>query len=227
MQQFVSYTTRVVLVYFFTYLCARALSKKAMAQMTAYEIAGIMILANVAAEPLVDKVTIKSIYGAGVLILLMLLTSRLALMNRLTKVLEHAPTVVIENGKLDMKALKSMGLSLNQLQGLLRQQGYDSVMDIHSAIMEPQGNLSVFPKGKNKPVQLKDLKIAPGTEGITIPLIMDGNILHSNIQHIRRNEEWLLQELRNNGIKDYNTVELAELTPDWKINIIKNNHTFI
>lgn len=221
MQQFFSYTVRIILVYFFTYLCARALSKKAIAQMTAYEIAGIMILANVAAEPLVDKVTIKSIYGSGMLILLMLLTSRLSIVNKFTKVLEHLPTVVIENGKIDMKALRNMGLSLNQLQGLCRQQGYDSVMDIHTAIMEPQGNLSVFPKGENKPVQLKDLKITPDAEGITIPLIMDGSILYNNIHHIKRNEEWILHELKKQGIKDENEVSLAELTPNWKVNIIK------
>lgn len=35
--------------------------------MTAYEVAGIIILANVDAEPLVDKVTVKSIYGTGLL----------------------------------------------------------------------------------------------------------------------------------------------------------------
>ena len=56
-----SYTVRVLLVYFFTYLSTRMMAKKAVAEMTAYEMAGLMVLANVAAEPLVDKVVIKSL----------------------------------------------------------------------------------------------------------------------------------------------------------------------
>ncbi|MEW9094285.1 MAG: YetF domain-containing protein [Clostridiaceae bacterium] len=221
MQQFFIYTFRVVVVYFFTYLCARILTKKAIAQMTAYEIAGIMILANVAAEPLVDKIIIKSVYGSGLLILLMLLTSRLAIINKLTPIFEHLPTIVIENGQLDMKALKYMGLSINQLKGLLRQQGYDNISEIHTAIIEPQGNVSVFPKAENSPVKLKDLNIKSKEEGITIPLIMDGSILHTNIMHIKRNEEWLMHQLKQEGVKDYKEIALAELTPSWKLNIIR------
>lgn len=222
MEYFFVYTVRVILVYIFTYFCTRTLTKKAMAQMTAYEIAGIMILANVAAEPLVDKIVIKSVYGSGLIILLMLVTSRLSIINKLTPILEHTPLIIIKNGKLCTENLKYMGLSLNQLEGLIRQQGYDSMLDIDIAIMEPQGNLSIFPKGENKPVRLKDLNIKPPKKEFTIPIIMDGDIIYSNIKHINRNEEWLIKELKRQGIKSYKEeIALAELTFQGKLNIIK------
>lgn len=217
-----AYSVRVFLVYSFTYLSTRILTKKAIAEMTAYEMAGVMVLANVAAEPLVDKVVIKSVYGSGLLVVLMIITSRLALVNKFTSIFEHTATIVIENGKINMKALKSISLTLNQLQGLLRQQGYDKVSDIQTAVFEPQGNISVFAKSENKPVTLKDLNITTTNKPLTLPLILDGTIIESNLKHINKNKSWLLSQLKKQGIQNYEKqVALAELDSSWNIVVLK------
>jgi uncharacterized membrane protein YcaP (DUF421 family) len=222
MQDFISYSIRVAIVYIFTYFCTRILSKKAMAQMTAYEVAGLMILANVAAEPLVDKVTTKSVYGAGLLVFLMVISASMAIRNKLTPIMEHTPTFIMQNGKLDMKSLSKMELSINQLEGLLRQQGYDKISDLDTIIMEPQGNISAFPKPENKPVTLKDLKIKPSGQGLTLPLIIDGDIVEQNLRHIKKNRQWLLQELEKHGITDYvGSVEIAEVDSSMQINVLR------
>lgn len=121
-----------------------------------------------------------------------------------------------------MKALKRLGLSLNQFEGLLREQGYDKVSDVQTAAFEPQGTLSIFPKAENKPVTLKDLKIPCSNEPITLPLILDGAIEHVNLKHIGKNEAWLLKELKKQGFKDYKKeVALAELDPSWNLIVLK------
>lgn len=217
-----SYTVRVLLVYFFTYLSTRMMAKKAVAEMTAYEMAGLMVLANVAAEPLVDKVVIKSIYGAGFLVLLMSIAARLAIINKFTAFLEHTATKVIENGQINMKVLKKLSLSLNQLEGLLRQKGYDKVSDVQTAVFEPEGNLSVFPKAENKPVTLKDLNIMASNQRITLPLILDGSIEYVNLKHIGKNQKWLLEELKKQGFQNYkNEVALAELDSSWNLIVLR------
>lgn len=217
-----SYSVRVFLVYFFTYLATRIMTTKAIAEMTAYEVAGLMILANVAAEPLVDKVVIKSVYGVGLLVLLIIIASRLAIINKLTAFFEHTATIVIDNGQINMKALKRLSLSLNQLEGLLREQGYDKVSDVQTAVFEPQGTLSIFPKAENKPVTLKDLEIPCSNESITLPLILDGAIEQVNLKHIGKSEAWLLEELKKQGFKNYKKeVALAELDPSWNLIVLK------
>jgi uncharacterized membrane protein YcaP (DUF421 family) len=217
-----TYSARIFIVYFFTFLSTRIMTKKAIAEMTAYEIAGLMVISNVAAEPLVDKVVIKSVYGVGMLIVLMLITGRLALINKLTPIFEHTATIVIENGQINMLALKRLHLTLNQLEGLLRQQGHDKVSDIQTAVFEAQGNLSVFPKAENTPVTLKDLNIASSNKQLTLPLILDGSIIESNLQHIHKNELWLLSELKKQGIQNYKKqVALAELDSSWNVVIVR------
>lgn len=224
MENFLSYTFRVIAIFFFTYLSARALSKKAIAEMTSYEMAGIILLSTVAAEPLVTKVTTKALWGTGLLVFLIFLTSRLSLIQRLTPILEHTPTVVIKNGQLDMNALKHNTLSINQLMGLLRQKGYDKVTDVEYAIFEPQGNLSAFPKSQNRPLQPSDLNIATKYEGLTIPLIIDGSIMDKNLAHVNLDETWLLYELSKKGINDYkNQVSLAQLDTQGNLLVSRTN----
>jgi len=200
------------------------LSKKAIAQMTAYEMAGVIVLTTVAAEPLVTKVTTKALFGTGFLIFLISLTSRLTLIEKLTPILEHKPTILVKDGQLDMNALKKIDLSLNQMKGLLRQKGYDKVCDVEYAILEPQGNLSVIAKSQKRPLQPSDLNISTQYEGLTVPLIMDGVIIDRNLEHVKLTETWLIGELRKQGITDYkNQINLAELDTSGNLSISKNN----
>lgn len=219
-----TYSARVFLVYIFTYLATRIMTKKAIAEMTAYEMTALMVIANVAAEPLVDKVVVKSVYGTGLLVILMIIIARLALVNKFTPIFEHTATIIIKNGQLDMKALKRLSLSINQFEGLLRQQGYDKVSDIQTAIFEPQGEISVFPKSENKPVTLKDMNISANNKTITMPLVIDGKIVMENLKHIGKKEEWLLNELNKQGIKNYKSeIALAELDSSWNLVILRKN----
>jgi uncharacterized membrane protein YcaP (DUF421 family) len=217
-----TYSSRVLLVYFFTYLSTRILTKKAIAEMTAYEMAGLMVLANVAAEPLVDKVLIKTVFGSGFLVLLMLIVSKIALVNRFTKVMEHNASIIIQNGQIDYRKMKSLSLSLNQFFGLLRQQGYDRVSDINLAVFEPSGTLSVFPKAANKPVTQKDMNIKYNEKPVSMPLILDGKIITDNLKYMGISELWLLEELNRQGISDYKKqVFLAELGALQNLTIYK------
>ncbi len=201
----ISYSVRVILVYFFTYLSTRILTKKAIAEMTAYEMAGLMVFANVAAEPLVDKVVIKSVFGSGLIILLMLITARLALKNSMTPIMEHTATILIHNGNIDFQRLKTLSLSVNQLLGLLRQQGFARVSDVGAAIFEPQGKLSVFPKPQSGPE-------GKGEDSVSFPFIIDGKILQDNLRYSGKNEVWLMEKLKEQGVEDYRKqVILAEL----------------
>ncbi len=222
MQTVLIYSVRVVIVYFFTYLSTRILTKKAIAQMTAYEIAGIMVIGNVAAEPLVDKVMVKSVYGTGLLVLLILITSRIAVADRFTKVMEHSASVVINNGQIDFSEIKRLNISLNVLFGMIRQQGFERVSDIEAAVLEANGSLSVFPKSANKPVTKSDLNIKASEGPISMPLIMNGRILIENLKYIGKNEAWLIEELKKQGIKDYvHEVFLAELDSSRNLTVYK------
>ncbi len=222
MDDILSYAARVIIIYIFTYFAGRLLPKKAIAQMTAYELAGVMLFTTVAAEPLVTKVTTKSIFGTGLVVVLILLTGRIAMSNKLTFFLEHLPTVLINNGIIDVRAMKEASLSLNQLMGLLRQKGYDNIQNIQVAVLEPQGNISVIPKASYRPVQPSDLNLTPQPAGLYLPLIMDGEIIIPNLKYSKISEEWLIEELTKQGATDYRILHIVQLDPTGKIIIVKS-----
>lgn len=221
-ENIVAYSIRVLLVFIFAYFGTRTLTKKAVAQMTSYELAGVILLSTVAAEPLVTKVLTKAIFGTGFLIFLTYLISRLALVNKLTPILEHTPSIVIRNGHIDMNSLKQTDLTLNEMLGMMRQKGFDKVSDVEFAILEPQGNLSVFPRSQNRPLQPKDVNVSTKYEGLTFPLIMNGRIIDENLKHIGLSKEWLMGALEYQQIKDYEKeVALAELDTSGNLLISK------
>ena len=196
MDDFLSYAIKTLIVYLFTYFAARILPSKTFAQMSAYDMAGIMLFTTVAAEPIVTKVTMKAIAGSGLIIVFMMITARLSLVNKLMPILEHNPLVIIEKGKIDMDALKASLINLSEFQGMLRAKGFENIDDIDHAILEQQGELSVFSKSNLRPLQPKDLNILPQAEGLTLPLIMDGTIVDQNLRHIGMTKEQLTRRLQ-------------------------------
>lgn len=135
MENVLAYALRIFLVYLFTYFGARMLSKKAIAEMTAYEMVGIILIGTVAAEPLISGSALKTVFCIGFLVLVIYLTSRLALVNKLNPVLEHVPTVIVNHGQVDSGVLKDSTLSINQLLGLLQEKGFDKLTDVEFAIL--------------------------------------------------------------------------------------------
>ena len=99
---------------------------------------------------------------------------------------------------------------------------YDKVSDIQTAVLEPQGNISVFPKAENKPVTLKDMNIISENKPITLPLILDGRIIQDNLRHVGKTELWLLAELKKQGINRYEKeAALVELDPSWNVVVMR------
>jgi uncharacterized membrane protein YcaP (DUF421 family) len=147
----------------------------------------------------------------------------LALVNKLTPILEHSPTIVVRNGHIDTDALRQTTLSIIELLGMMRQKGFDKVYDVEFAIFEPEGNLSVFPRAQNRPVQPKNLNIQTQYEGLTLPIIMNGSVIEENLKHVGLSEEWLMGALEFQKIADYKKeVALAELDTSGKLLISKN-----
>lgn len=218
-----AYISKGIIVFIFTYLFLRTISNKSMVHMASYEIAGFMIFSNVAAQPFLTESLPTTIIGLGVLIMLTVVLAKLSLINKLTPILEDVPTILINSGQIDMKSLRKTSLSLNEFLGLLRQQGYDSIRDIDYAILEPQGQLSVFSKPEKRPVTIKDMNLPKGVSGITVPLIVDGDIIYVNLNHVNYNKDRLIKELTNKGIKNIKDVSLAELEPSGNLVIFKKN----
>ena len=131
------------------------------------------------------------------------------------------PTVLIEDGEILIEGLKKVKFDVNDLLEECRIKGYFDISEIECALMEANGELSILPKEKYRPVVLDDLNITKSQKGLCANVIIDGKILKKNLLAIGKDEKWLI-----NHIKSYDLSNILLATIDNKGEVkmyFKNN----
>lgn len=134
------------------------------------------------------------------------------------KVLDDEPTIIIKEGKILEKSLKSLRLHIDDVLMLLREQCIFTIKDVDWAIMENNGQLSVLKKTDQLEATKQDVK-APITEPQYFPtdIISDGILLHENLVELDLTEEWVMKKLRKKNIQDVKEVFYAQVQSDGSL----------
>ena len=115
---------------------------------------------------------------------------------KMRKFINGTPTIIMSNGKLYRKNMKKAKLELSEFMVMCRQEGYFNINDIHTAVFEYNGHLTIIPISTKRPVTPEDMNMSPVQETICTEIIMDGKILHENIKRLGFNLEWLQNQLK-------------------------------
>lgn len=94
------------------------------------------------------------------------------------------PSVVINNGKLQIKEMIKQRYNLDDLLTQLREENFKSISEVDYAILETSGKLSVFKKENSKKVTFP------------LPLIVEGKIEYDNLKLLNKDTNWLLNNLK-------------------------------
>jgi uncharacterized membrane protein YcaP (DUF421 family) len=133
------------------------------------------------------------------------------------------PTVLIQNGKILEKNLKKVKFDLNDLLEEVRIDGYFDLSQVEYAIMEANGSLSILPKTEYKTVTVGDMKLKTPKEGLCANVIIDGKIMHNNLDKIGKKEKWLNSQLKVKGYSDISKILLATIDINDKLVIYERN----
>ena len=125
--------------------------------------------------------------------------------NLVKRWVDGEPVVLVSKGQIDVKSMKQVGLSAHDLSFKLRMQGIYSIKDVKQAILEQDGQIIITSFGETNP---------------KYPLITDGVVQQTTLEMIDKDEDWLLGELKSQGIEDISKIFLAEYN-DGKIAITK------
>jgi len=137
------------------------------------------------------------------------------------KLLEGEPNIVVHKGQIKYDALKKAKLDINQLQSLVRQQGYFSLREVEYAIIETNGMISVLPKADYDTPKNSDLKIKAEPSSLPINLIIDGEVVRENLKEAGFDEQWLKKELEKQKIHHFEDVLFAEWMQDEPVFVLK------
>ncbi len=111
------------------------------------------------------------------------------------RLIDGKPTLLINNGKIEPEACRSVGLSASDVALKLRSQGIFQMKQVKRAVQEQNGQLIVVQMGDENP---------------KYPVVTDGVIQVDVLESIGRSEEWLLDNLSKQGHDNVANIFIAE-----------------
>ncbi len=191
---------RTLVLYGVLIAIIRLMGKRQIGQMEPAEFVVTMLVANLAAIPMQDGgiplfsglVPILTVLGMELVLSWLSIKSL-----TFRKLLCGKPVILIENGNIMQENLKLTRVSLDELTSHLRQKDVLDVSQVQYAIMETDGNLSVFPYPKYRPATAKEAKIQADKQSLPITLICDGKIIPENLKIMKKDLRWLHRELHS------------------------------
>lgn len=214
---------RTVIIYVLLILAIRTTGKRQIGELEISELVSTFLISEVAAMPIGNQEIPLSFAILPILTIISLeiivsfLTTRSAF---LKKIFLGSPIILIKRGRLQQQELSKARMSVEELLSELRQNGMTSIDEANYAILENNGKLTVTPKTKSRPVEVGDLDINIGENGIAHAVIIDGVIKKEALKGSGLDEKWLQKEIKKSGyiLKD---IFLMTVDDSGKINIIK------
>ena len=203
---------RTLLLYMVLIFCVRLMGKRQIGEMEPAEFVVTMLLANLAAIPMQDGAI--PLYS-GLVPILTVLGMELVLSGLIMhsvvfrRFLCGKPVILINNGKILQENLRRTRVTLDELTGHLREKDVLDIRTVQYAILETDGNLSVFPYPKERPASAKDAGIHPKQQFLPVTIIEDGYRSQENLKQAGKDETWLNQVLRENNAEKKETLLLT------------------
>jgi len=195
----VSIVFRTIIIYLFLLLAMRLMGKRQIGELQISELIVTFMLSELAVNPIANP-SMPLLHALIPILLLLAIEVTLSYWmtksNKMKRLLAGSPTVLIRKGKLDQKALSDNRLEIDELLSELRQGGFADPGEVEYAILEENGKVSVFPKSAYSPITCQDAGYKTAERGIAHPVIVDGEIMETELQHAGKSRKWLEKELQ-------------------------------
>ena len=183
---------RTVVLYLVLVLSIRMMGKRQIGQMEASEFVVTMLVANLASIPMQDSAI--PLYSGLVPILVVLglelvLSGLILYSVRVRQFFCGKPVILIDDGKILRENLRRTRVTLDELMGHLREKDVLDISSVQYAILETDGNLSVFPYPES------------GSQSLPYTIIEDGFFFRENLKKAGKTEEWLDKTLKKRGCR--------------------------
>ncbi len=148
---------RSLIVYLFLVVGLRLAGKRELAQLNPFDLVVLLTLSNTVQNAIIgdDNSVTGGLIGAATLLAVNYLVVRFLFGHeKLDRIVEGQPDVLIDNGKIRTECLSEELITLPELEAAARRQGFASLEEVERAVLEPGGTLSFIGK-KPAPEELR------------------------------------------------------------------------
>lgn len=200
---------RTLFFYFIIVIAYRIMGKREVGQLGIIDLIISILIAELVALGIekIDQSIWMTLLPMIVLVLLEVILGYLSVKSRkINKLFGGKPTIIISNGKIVYKNLINQRYSLDDLLLELRKKSISSIEDVEYALLETNGELSIFP--------YNTFKIK---ENVPLPFIIEGIIQEDILKQINKSKIWVNSLLDSNNL-DLNNIFYA---------IYQKNHVYV
>ncbi|PKM95987.1 MAG: DUF421 domain-containing protein [Firmicutes bacterium HGW-Firmicutes-1] len=211
---------RGVIGFFTLLIFTKLLGKQQISQLTLFEyILGITI-GSIAATLTTDLTSSAWSHWMGLFIwsfLVFLLQHIVVRFPLVSEYINGQPELIIVNGKLMDKKMKSLRYSLSDLLEQLRSNNVFDISQVEFAVLETNGKLTVLKKSQYETVTAQDLGISTPYVGVSTEIIIYGMIIEENLKKIGLDKRWLKDELAKRKINHSKEIHLATINTSGEL----------
>lgn len=191
MHEFLLIIPKTLFSYFMLILVMKIMGKREVGQLSIFDVAVFFIISDMFSLSIEGElsVIIKTTIATITIVIMQLLTAKLILKySKLRNVVDGTPTLIINDGVIDQKAMRGQNYNIDDLFTQLREKDLNDIDNIKYVILETSGNLSI--------VKYDDNLLFP------FPFIKDGKVDEDSLNLYGKDIEWLNKQIGENRIED-------------------------
>ncbi|MGX7091518.1 DUF421 domain-containing protein [Hutsoniella sourekii] len=185
MQEYLLILGKLIIGGLAAFVLFRLMGKKAISDLTPFDMLFTLILGGIVTEPLYDtEASLVEILFALVVwgFVMYVLQRILATTGNTSQLIEGKPDLIIYHSRIQVDNLKKNHLKMEQVRKLLRQEGYYNIADVYHLILEVDGSVTVIPTSKK--------------DEFSVMVIDQGEIDHDVLDELMgKDEAWLMHQL--------------------------------
>ena len=194
---------RTIIMYLLLIIAIRIMGKRQVGELEISELVITFMLSELAVVPIAEKnvpLTDAILPILALLLLEVIMSYFISKSSAFKKLIIGRPYVIINRGVVDQRGLQKLRMSPSELMSELRLKGISSLDEVEYAIVEDNGQMSVFKKERFSPATRDDIDIKCEEDGIAHTVMIDGKVFYDNLQICRKSEEWIYKTLKKKNI---------------------------
>ena len=188
---YISVLTRAIFFYILIGFVYRLMGKREIGELSIMDLIVSFIVSELSAMSIDNYQSniLISVLPILAISLIEIMTSRLILRNtKIRDIFEGNPSVIINRGKINFKEMIKQRYNIGDLLTELRNKGIKSIEEVSYAVLETNGNLSVFTK--------KGMNFG----SFPLPIILDGKIQEQTLKEIDKTTLWIDEFLKGENL---------------------------
>lgn len=189
---------RAILLYILIIFSMRFMGKRQIGELQPGELVMTIMISNMAALPIEDT-NIPMLTGAVPILALVcfeILLSCVTLKSKkLRETISGSPVIVVEDGIIKQEELHKLRFSIDDLMEGLRSKDVFDIQEVHYAIVETNGTLSVLKKFNAQTATAEMLSLQGEDNAPPLVIISDGRLIKDNLERYNVKESWVMTTL--------------------------------